>query len=341
MADAGSYRIQRATRSSRIGLALAVVVLAALAFAPMWAGRAEMRLLIEIFCYLALASLWNLLAGYAGLVSVGQQAFVGFGGYMLFSLSMFWGVPPLAAIPLAGLLSAALALPAAFLLFRLRGAYFAIGSWVLAEVALLGFAQVGSLGGGSGVSLPIAIVKSIADGRDMREMLIYWSALALVGLILLAIVLLLRSRLGLALMAIRDNETAAEASGVNAFRAKLAVYVFVACATGMVGALIFLQKLRIAPDAAFSVNDWTAYVIFIAVIGGIGRIEGPIIGTVVFFLLREFLADYGALYLIALGLVAIAAMLFARKGVWGLVERRFDIQLFPLKRRVFTDASDR
>ena len=64
--------------------------------------------------------------------------------------------------------------------------------------------------------------------------------------------------------------------------------------TAMVGAVIFLQKLRISPDAAFSINDWTAFVIFIAVIGGIGRIEGPIIGTIVFFLLRQFLADYGA-----------------------------------------------
>ncbi|MCC7182396.1 MAG: branched-chain amino acid ABC transporter permease [Rhodocyclaceae bacterium] len=334
MTGSQRYQIQHATRSSRIGLAVVALALLVLLFAPWWAGRAELRLLIEIFCYLALASLWNLLAGYAGLVSVGQQAFVGCGGYLLFALAMFQGIPPLAAIPLAGLACAALALPAAWLLFRLRGAYFAIGSWVLAEVALLVFAQIASLGGGSGISLPVAIVRSIAAERELREMVIYWTALGVVSLILLAIVATLRSRLGLALMAIRDNETAAQASGVDAFRVRLAVYVLVAGATGMIGALTFLQKLRIAPDAAFSVNDWTAQVIFIAVIGGIGRIEGPIIGTVIFFALRELLADYGTLYLITLGAVAIAAMLFARQGVWGCIEQRCDLQLFPLKRRV-------
>ena len=102
----------------------------------------------------------------------------------------------------------------------------------------------------------------------------------------------------------------------------------------MVGALIFLQKLRISPDTAFSVNDWTAFVIFITVIGGIGRIEGPIIGTIVFFLLRQTFADLGSLYLLMLGAVAIAVMLMAPKGIWGLVAERFGWQLLPLERRL-------
>ncbi|MEM9351101.1 MAG: branched-chain amino acid ABC transporter permease, partial [Pseudomonadota bacterium] len=104
--------------------------------------------------------------------------------------------------------------------------------------------------------------------------------------------------------------------------------------TSMLGALIFLQKLRISPDAAFSVNDWTAFVIFIVVIGGIGTIEGPIIGTLIYFALRETLADLGTTYLIVLGVVAIVVMLKAPKGVWGFVRERYDIQLFPLAYRV-------
>jgi branched-chain amino acid transport system permease protein len=168
----------------------------------------------------------------------------------------------------------------------------------------------------------------------MREFLIYWIALVLMVAILIAIVLLLRSRYGLALRAIRDNELAAESNGVNVTRVKLIVYVVTALGTAMVGALIFLQKLRISPDAAFSVNDWTAFVIFITVIGGIGRIEGPIVGTLVFFLLRQFLADLGTIYLIMLGLVAIVVMLWAPKGLWGLAVERFGFQLFPLERRV-------
>jgi len=95
-----------------------------------------------------------------------------------------------------------------------------------------------------------------------------------------------------------------------------------------------VNKLRISPEAAFSVNDWTAFVIFIAVIGGVGRIEGPIIGTLIFFVLRETLADYGAVYLIALGVIAILIMLFARRGVWGYLADRFGLEIFPLRRRV-------
>ena len=102
----------------------------------------------------------------------------------------------------------------------------------------------------------------------------------------------------------------------------------------MLGALIGLAKLRISPDALFSVNDWTAYVIFITVIGGIGRIEGPIIGTIVFFVLRQTLADLGTIYLMMLGLVAILVMLTTPKGLWGLLVERFGWQVFPLERRV-------
>jgi branched-chain amino acid transport system permease protein len=109
----------------------------------------------------------------------------------------------------------------------------------------------------------------------------------------------------------------------------------------MVGALIFLQKLRVSPDTAFSVNDWTAFVIFITVIGGIGRVEGPIIGTVVFFALRQTMADLGSVYLMMLGAVAIAVMLFAPQGLWGFVADRFGWQLLPLKRRLHFTAEPR
>jgi branched-chain amino acid transport system permease protein len=170
----------------------------------------------------------------------------------------------------------------------------------------------------------------------MREFVIYWIALAQVVVILFAIVWLLRSRYGLALTAIRDNELGARSNGVDVARIKYAVYVAVAFGTAMVGALIFLQKIRISPDTAFSVNDWTAFVIFITVIGGIGRIEGPIIGTVIFFLLRQTLADLGAIYLLILGVVAIAVMLWAPKGLWGLIADRFGWQVFPLQRRLVT-----
>jgi len=178
------------------------------------------------------------------------------------------------------------------------------------------------------------VIVALAPSRQLRDFIEYWIALALVVAILAFIVLLLRSRYGLALKAIRDSELAATCNGIDVRRTKVLVYIATAFGTGMVGALIFLQKLRISPDAAFSVNDWTAFVIFITVIGGIGRIEGPIIGTVVFFFLRQTLADLGTLYLMMLGLVAILIMLAAPKGIWGLVVARFGFSVFPLERRV-------
>jgi branched-chain amino acid transport system permease protein len=145
---------------------------------------------------------------------------------------------------------------------------------------------------------------------------------------------LLRSRRGLALAAIRDAETAAASIGIDSIRTKLIVYVATAFGTGMVGALIYLQKARISPDAAFSVLDWTAYVVFIVVIGGIGTIEGPIVGAIVLFLLQDYLSSFGSWYLIMLGGLAAAAMLIAPRGIWGFVAGRFGLQVFPIRRRL-------
>src|SRR6266568_1424371 len=252
---------------------------------------------------------------------------------------MLLDVHPVVAILIAGPIGALVAIPVATLIFRLRGHYFAIGTWVIAEVFRLLASQVSALGGGSGTSLPASVVVSIAATRQWRENLIYWAALVLVVAVIGVMVLLLRSRYGLALTAIRDNEAAARHNGVSVTQVKVIVYVVTAFGTAAIGALIFLQKLRISPDAAFSVNDWTAFVIFITVIGGIGRVEGPIIGTLLFFLLRQMLADLGSLYLLILGAIAITVMLVAPGGIWGLIADRVGLQFFPLTRRVVEDDS--
>jgi branched-chain amino acid transport system permease protein len=331
-----TVRVAFGGRGNWTGVALGGIIFAMLAAAPWWGGRDDLQLLSEIYAYVALASLWNLLAGYAGLVSVGQQAYVGLGAYSLFALAILFGVSPLWAIPLAGLIAAVLSIPVALLVFRLRGHYFAIGTWIVAEVFRLTASQISALGGGSGTSLPAVVVIAIAPTRQLRDFTMYWIALLLAAAVLALIVLLLRSRYGLALKAMRDAELAASCSGVDVYRTKFLVYVVTALATAMLGALIFLQKLRISPDAAFSVNDWTAFVIFITVIGGIGRIEGPIVGTLVFFALRQTLADLGTIYLMMLGLVAIVIMLAAPKGIWGMIVERFGWQLFPLERTVLS-----
>jgi len=326
--------VEHATRSSRIGVALIAIALVVLALAPYWGDRQTLRLLAEMFTFIALASLWNLLAGYAGLVSVGQQAFVGLGGYVLFALAMLLDVNPILAIFVAGPIGALVAVPVALLIFRLRGAYFAIGTWVVAEVFRLVASQISVLGGGSGISLPASVVLAMAPSRLMREFEMYWLALFLTVATLAAIFVLLRSRHGLALTAIRDNELAAQSTGIGVWGIKFAVYVLTGFGTAMVGAFIFLQKLRISPDTAFSVNDWTAFVIFITVIGGIGRIEGPIIGTIIFFALRQSFAGLGSLYLLMMGAVAIVVMLWAPKGLWGMAVERLGWQILPLQRHL-------
>jgi branched-chain amino acid transport system permease protein len=246
----------------------------------------------------------------------------------------FLGLPPLVALPLAALFAAAVAVPAAFLVFRLYGAHFAIGTWVLAEVLRLLFTLVKPFGQGTGMSLPISVVHAIAENRATREIVIYYVGLALgIGSVLL-VFLWLRSRQGLALTAIRDSETAAGSVGINQQRTKLTVYLIAAFIAGLVGSLVILEKLRITPAAGFSVTDWSANVIFIVVIGGIGSIEGPIVGTVVFFLLRSLLADYGAWYLITLGTIAVVIMVKAPYGIWGFVAQRLDIHFFPVQRQV-------
>jgi branched-chain amino acid transport system permease protein len=324
-------RISRATQASHIALIVAFVLVPFLIAAPWWGSTATLRLIGEMMVYLALATLWNLLAGYTGLVSVGQQAYVGLGIYTVVACSVLLGIHPYWAIPIAALVAILLALPVGKLVFRLQGAYFAIGTWVIAEVFRLIIAQFGflGLGGGSGISLPAPVMQALAPNKFWREASIFWLAIIL-GLGSLALVYgLLRSRIGLALTAIRDSEVASSSLGINISRIKYLVYVGVAGVTAMIGTLITLQKIRVSPDAAFSVNDWTAFVIFIVVIGGIGTIEGPIIGTIVYFLLREFLADFGTYYLMFLGTIAISIMLVAPKGIWGYIANRWNISLFP------------
>jgi len=339
------YRLTTRTRAgTATEIAVFVLVLAGLAL-PAVTSRGVIQDLFFILTMLTLAQIWNLLAGYGGLISVGQQAFVGIGAYAMFAGVILLGWNPVAAILLGGLAALALAVPTAFFAFRLQGAYFAIGTWVIAEVTRLLIAQWKALGGGTGTSLPREATSNIM-GTDAiqalfgvreaaaRDILAYWLALALVVVVTGCIYWLLRSRLGLALAAVRDNVDAAQSVGVDVGRLKWAVFLIAAAATGLTGALIFVQTARISPEAAFAVTDWTAYVIFIVVIGGIGTIEGPIVGVLVFFALRSALADYGSWYLMTLGLAAIAVMLFAPKGLWGLISARTGLHLFPVRRRL-------
>jgi branched-chain amino acid transport system permease protein len=324
-----AFRVVRATRASRAGGLVALALFVFLASFPFWADAGWMRDFEAVACYLMFAMMWNLLAGYGGMVSIGQQAFFGLGGYALVVMGNFLGIDPFLAVPLAALVTALLALPLAGMAFRLKGGYFAIGTWVIADVIRLSIANVAALGGGSGTSL--TALRGIE--RATRVAVTFWMSLGAVTLAVSLTYWLLRSRHGLSLLAIRDSEIASESQGVHVAATKLGVYVLAAFGAGLAGALYFLGNLRISPDAAFSIN-WTAFSIFIVMIGGIGTIEGPVVGALLFYLLNRFFSDYGTWYLVALGGLAIVVTIRFPRGLWGFASQRYDLHFFPVRRRL-------
>jgi branched-chain amino acid transport system permease protein len=321
--------VRRSTPESWVALVVFAALVVVFAMEPSWGDPSTANDLIRLFTLLCLAQMWNLLAGYAGLVSIGQQAYIGIGAYTLVWFGNVHGVDVFWCVPLAALVAAVFALPLAGIAFRLRGGYFAIGTWVIAEVLRLLVSNSDTLGAGTGTS----VTAVIGIDLETRQHVTYWLALgAGVGSIVL-VWLLLRSRLGTALTAARDAEVAAGALGVRSTRARLVAYVVAAAGCGFAGAVIYLDLLRVQPSAAFSV-DWSAFMIFMVVIGGIGTIEGPIIGAVVFFLLERWLADWGSWYLVLLGVLAIAVTIKAPNGLWGLVRARWDLRLLPTTPRL-------
>jgi len=326
-ATPASFDAVRVTRSRRPIRRSGIVILAGLAllvYLPFAVQVATLNTLVNLFILMTMASMWNLLAGYAGLVSVGQQAYIGLGAYGVLILAQN-GIEPFVAIPFAVIGCAIVALPASWLLLRLRGGYFAIATWVFADTCQLVISRFPSLGGGTGAALPG--LRSASP--TLLVVTTYWAALTVTALSLAAIYLLLRGRLGLVLTAIRDDETGARSVGSRVIVAKRIVYLVAAAGCGGAGAMLIISQLNVQAVAAFSVG-FTAQMIFVTIIGGIGSIEGPIIGTVIFYVLQQTLADYGAWYLVLLGTVAIVIAIWAPRGIWGLITDRFHVRLFPV-----------
>jgi branched-chain amino acid transport system permease protein len=315
-------------RRSRYPIAWAgaagAAVVAVLATLPLFASQGFLTDLVNLLILVCLATMWNALAGYVGLVSVGQQLYIGVGAYIVL-VSAQHGVGAFPAVPLGVAGAALVALPASWLVFRLSGAYFAIATWVLAQVATLFVERFGSLGGGTGAPVP----GLYGFGPEQLLRYTYWSALGVTVVAVASVYILLRGRLGLVLMAVRDNEVGARSLGARVMSAKRVVYVLAAAGCAGAGAVIAISTLDVEPGNVFNVQ-WTAYMIFAVLIGGLGTIEGPVLGAIVFFVLQQALAQYNVWYLIILGSVAVAMALWARRGLWGLVTSRLPLQLFPV-----------
>jgi len=326
----------RVTRSRRnvawSGLGALVVVVVLFLF-PYYIGPGTTGIMVQALIVLTLASMWNLLAGYAGLVSVGQQAFFGLGAYFVLIPGMH-GVTPWLGIIIATVGAAVCALPLWWLVSRLRTGYFAIATWVLASTIMLLIEQIQSVGGGTGAPLTKPGGTTWFTGTDSAVLAAdtYWAALTVAVISMAAVYFLLRSRVGLVLTAIRDDERAARSSGVRVGRARLLVFVVAGAGCGAAGGVLAIQQLGVQPGTSggvFSVQ-WTAEMAFAVIIGGIGTIEGPIIGTAVYMVLQQTLQSYNAWYLIVLGIVAIAIALFARRGLWGTLDEKLNVRLFPV-----------
>ncbi|HEY8676866.1 MAG TPA: branched-chain amino acid ABC transporter permease [Candidatus Dormibacteraeota bacterium] len=318
------YSVQRWTATSRISVGGLLGLIVAMIFIPAALGADVTQQMTSLLILIILAVMWNALAGYGGLVSVGQQAFIGLGAYGTIYLTQ-QGIPPYAAMVLSAILAGVIAIPVSFLVLRLHGGQFAIGTWVVAEVFALLVTFNASLGAGTGTSL-----HGMSDfDPDVRGAYTYWLTLGFAATLLGAVFLLLRTRLGASLQAIRDDEQAAASLGVRVVRAKRVLFVLAALGCGAAGSMILANTLFIEPSSIFGVQ-WSAYMIFMVLVGGLGTFEGPIIGAIAFYLIQNQFADSGAWYLVGLGTTAILFALFLPRGVWGTVEDRFHLRLLPL-----------
>jgi len=332
MNKAGPIRIERWTGQSRAAAAIAGIGLVVLAAGPLLFASNAIDKLTTLFIYVILAVSWNALAGYAGLVSVGQQAFFGLGAYAAVRLADY-GVPVYLSLVLAPFLAALVSLPISVFMLRLRAGEFAIGMWVVAELAHLLVNLDTLIQGETGTSL----IALNAFGADARHVYNYWLALAAMTGLIATVFALLRSNAGSAIQAIRDNEEAAASLGVRVLATKRVVFVLAAFGAGLAGALWLATAITFQPKTYFGVQ-WTAYMIFMVLVGGLGTFEGAILGALIFAVIEARFGAWGVWYLIGLGLTALAFSLVLPRGLWGWLESRFGLRLLPIGYMVKTDG---
>jgi branched-chain amino acid transport system permease protein len=301
-------------------LALLAACPAALAAARLIAPGLQF-LLVEGLVLFLMAQMWNLAAGYAGQVSLGQQLFVGAGAYTLFAIANGTALPVWAVLALVPLLVGLAAIPLGLVMFPLKHAYFAIGMWVLAEIAQQLVLKTPALGGTGGLTLR-------PNGQAMTgypEQIVL--ALCVIGSVALVVGLrvFLRRPMGLATLAMRDNPAAAQGAGVDIRRLHLILFVLTAAGTALAGALYYTTMLYTSPLAAFQVS-WIVSTLVIVVIGGIGTLTGPAIGTLLLITLREVMTAQGFsgdAFWIVMGALSIVTLLFLPRGLWPALHDRF------------------
>lgn len=302
---------------------LGILVLA-LATTPVW-GSDYVVLFCMLFClYLSMSQMWNLLIGYSGLFSLAQSVFIGITGYTMAVMTSYYGGNLWLSLLLGGVLSVMFALFMSLFIFRMKGIYFGIITLLFAEVLALLFSNWEYIKYSQGMFIKPVPPPSLDT--------IYWGSFT-IGVGSVALVYgILRSKLGIGLMAMRDDEEVADATGVKIFRSKLYCFLIAAFVTGLTGGMYYTYQIFIMPYEAFSIS-WSIKMIFMVVIGGIGTVEGPIIGTLVFVLLSQWLAEYFSVSMLILGGIAIAVMLVAPKGIMGTFQEKLGLELLSPRRK--------
>ena len=333
MSEASGFSIQRWTRESVATGAVVAVAIVVLAIMPLVGSANAVDKLTTLFVYVILAAMWNALAGYAGLVSVGQQAFFGIGAYFAIRLAAM-GFPAYPSLAVGAVGAALIAIPISFFMLRLRGGEFSIGMWVVAEALHLLVNQDPLIQGETGTSM----IALNAFSHGTRLAANYWLALvSMIGL-LGVIFVLLRSPFGASVQAIRDDEEAAASVGVRVVAAKRVMFILAAFGCALAGVIWLATAVTFQPKTNFGVQ-WTAYMILMALVGGLGTFEGPILGAVLFFVLQDQFGQNGVWYMAGLGVIAILFALFLPRGVWGEIEARSGLRLLPVGYRVRLPAA--
>lgn len=300
-----------------------MIIIGLLLSLPSWASQYTILIFTLFGLYLALAQMWNLLAGYTGLISLGQQIFIGVGAYTLAVLTLYYNWPIWISILIGGIICVGLALLLSVPLFRMSGVYFTIGSLIVAETLMIWFSNWGYTKKGMGLFIKAAYKVSINQ--------VYYASI-IMGICSVALVyFLLKSKLGLALMAMRDDVGAAEGIGINSFRSKLWCFLIASFVSGISAGILYLNQVFVQPNSAFGI-EWTVRLCFIVIIGGIGTIEGPIIGALIFVLLQQYLAEYASISLILLGSISVVVMLVFPKGLVGTVQDKLDFEFLSPRR---------
>ena len=318
----------------RLTTLVAVAALVLLALFPLIGIPLNwLNYLFSFFIYLALATMWNLLAGYTGLIMLCPHAFVGLAGYTM-AIGTWVGIPFQVGLIAGAGVAALFALIISYPVFRMKGIYFAIGTLVLPEVLKVWFSfwrPVGTVYQGAGAGYSVAGVLGFTLGDR------YWLALAIAAVSIFVVHVILRARLGLGLTAIRDNENTAASSGVNIFRLKLSSFLIAAFIIGIAGAIFYIHNPRIKPDSGFNIS-WLLLPLMATVIGGEGREEGPIIGAAIVTFLKFLLADYGAWSLFIQGIILIVVVVAMPQGIAGLLRQ---VGAYRLPQRLFQAAEGR